>query len=276
LMHLARLGELDAVRLRVDAGASANKQDNQRRATPLIYAAENGHTEIVTLLLNSGADPQIKLASGSTFLHAAVGGHALDIVHFALDAGLEVNAESGDGLTPLRIAAWSRSPRLLRLLIDHGVDVNAKTTSGLTALIAVTTDDQSFRPAHAECTTLLVEHGADVNVQDGEGSTPLMGAAFYGDLEVVRYLHEHGAKLNVVDGRGRTATNKAQTAGKLEIASFLTPKSGKQRSRTSPNAVTGLRSASSSASVRSTIEAGSPNRFSEAAATPPGASRNRS
>jgi hypothetical protein len=42
------------------------------------------------------------------------------------------------------------------------------------------------------------------------------------------------------------------------------------------NAVTGLRSALSSALVRSTIEAGSPNRFSEAAATPPDASRNRS
>jgi hypothetical protein len=52
----------------------------------------------------------------------------------------------------------------------------------LTALIAVTTDDQSFQSAQAECTALLVEYVADVNVQDGEGSTPLMGAAFYGEL----------------------------------------------------------------------------------------------
>jgi ankyrin repeat protein len=188
LMYSARLGELDVVRLLVNAGASVNKQDNQRGATALIYAAGGGHTEIVKLLLDSGADPQIRFASGSTFLHAAVAGHALDIVHFALDSGLEVNAESNDGLTPLHIAARSRSPRLLRLLINHGADVNAKTTWGLTALIAVTTDDDSFRPAHAECTALLIEHGADVNVQDGEGSTPLMGAAFYGDLEVVKYF----------------------------------------------------------------------------------------
>ena len=132
LMYSARFGELDAVRLLVNAGASVNKRDNQRGATPLIYAAENGHTEIVNLLLNNGADPQIKLASDSTFLHAAVGGHALDIVHFALDAGLEVNAKSDDGFTPLHIAAWLRSPRLLRLLIDHGADVNAKTIWGLT------------------------------------------------------------------------------------------------------------------------------------------------
>ena len=112
LMYSAIFGELKAVSLLVDAGTSVNKQDNQRGATPLIYAAENGHTEIVKLLLNSGADPQIKLASGWTFLHAAVRGHALDIVHFALDAGLEVNAKSDDGLTPLHIAAWSRSPDL--------------------------------------------------------------------------------------------------------------------------------------------------------------------
>ena len=59
----------------------------------------------------------------------------------------------------------------------------------------------------------------------GEGSTPLMGAAFYGHLEVVKYLREHGAKLDVVDGRGRTAISRVQTAGRLEIASFLTTKS---------------------------------------------------
>jgi ankyrin repeat protein len=52
-----------------------------------------------------------------------------------------------------------------------------------------------------------------------------MGAAFYGDLEVVKYLREHGAKLDVVDGKGRTAIDQAQTAGKLEIVSFLTPNS---------------------------------------------------
>src|SRR5580704_4948307 len=72
LMYSARFGELDTVRLLVDAGAGVNKQDNQRGAAPLIYAAENGHTAIVKLLLDSGADPRIKLASGWTFLHAAV------------------------------------------------------------------------------------------------------------------------------------------------------------------------------------------------------------
>jgi ankyrin repeat protein len=226
LMYSAQFGELDAVRLLLDAGSSVNKQDNKRGATPLICAAEQGHTEIVKMLLNSGADTRIKLLSGWTFLHAAVGGHALEVVHSALDAGLEVNAKSDDGLTPLHVAAWSRSPQLLKLLIDHGADVNAKTTWGMTALIAVTTDDQSFRPAHAECTALLVEHGADVNAQDNEGSTPLMGAAFYGDLEVVRFLRQQGAKLDIIDARGRTAMNQAQTSGKLDIVSFLTRATG--------------------------------------------------
>jgi ankyrin repeat protein len=135
LMYSAQFGALEAVRLLLDAGASVNKQDNKRGATPLICAAEKGHTEMVKLLLNSGADTRIKLLSGGTFLHAAVGGHALEVVHSALDDGLEVNAKRDDGLTPLHVAAWSRSPWLLKLLIDHGADVNAKTTWGMTALI---------------------------------------------------------------------------------------------------------------------------------------------
>ena len=221
LMYSAALGELDVVRRLLDAGASVNRQDNERGATPLIYAAEKGHTEIVKLLLNSRADTRIKLFSGRTFLHAAVGGHALELAQIALDSGLDVNSKTDKGLTPLHVAARSRSPRMLKLLIEQGADVNARTVSGLTALIAVTTDDDSFRPAHPECAALLVEHGADVNAQDSEGSTPLMGAAFYGDLEVVRYLRQQGAKLDIVDTRGRTAANQAQTSGKLDIARFL-------------------------------------------------------
>lgn len=221
LMYSAQFGELDAIRLLLDAGASVNKQDNKRGATPLIYAAEQGHTEIVKVLLNSGADTRIKLLSGGTFLHAAVGGHAMEIVQIALATALDVNAKSDDGLTPLHFAAWSRSLRMLKLLIQHGADVNVKTTWGLTPLIAVTTDDQAFQPANAECTALLVEHGADVNAQDTEGSTPMMGAAFYGGLAVVRYLRQHGARVDVVDARGRTAASMALEAGHADIAKFL-------------------------------------------------------
>jgi ankyrin repeat protein len=221
LMYSAIFGNLDAVRFLLDAGASINKKDNERSATALIYAAENARTEIVKLLLRRGADPQIKTAAGRTFLHAAVGGHALEIVQIAIDSGLDVNSKSDDGLTPLHVAAWSRSLGMVRLLIERGADVNAKTVSGLTALIAVTTDDDAFRPAHPECTALLVERGADVNAQDTEGRTPLMGAAFYGSLGVVEYLRQHGARVDVVDGQGRTAASMALAAGHADIAKVL-------------------------------------------------------
>jgi ankyrin repeat protein len=58
LLYSARFGELDAVLLLVNAGASVNKQDNQRGATPLIYAAENGHTEIVKQNVAKFGDPR--------------------------------------------------------------------------------------------------------------------------------------------------------------------------------------------------------------------------
>ena len=74
LMYSARFGNVDAVRLFLDAGANANKHDNEFSATPLIYAAQNGQREIVKLLLDSGANPLTPTSSGLTFLHAAVGG----------------------------------------------------------------------------------------------------------------------------------------------------------------------------------------------------------
>jgi ankyrin repeat protein len=221
LMHSARFGNVEIVRLLLGAGASVHSRDIRRAATPLICAAENGEEEIVNLLLDAGADRNIKTNVRMTFLHAAVAGHNLQVMKTALASEPNVDVQTDHGSAPLHFAAWSRDLNILRLLIEHGADVNLSAVDGSTALIAVTTDDNSFQLADLECTKLLVEHGADVNAQDKEGRTPLMGASFYGELAVVKFLREHGARVETTDARGRTAATHALTAGNSDIVEFL-------------------------------------------------------
>lgn len=221
LMNAARFSHVENVRLLLDAGTDVHRKDNQRGATPLIWAAENGAAEIVRQLLEAGADPLTQTSVGATFLHAAVSGRNLEIIKTVLDKNLDVNAGTTDGYTALHIAAWSRNFGILALLVDRGADVNAKASGGLTALLAVTTDDQSFRPADPACATLLLARGADANVQDAEGKTPLMGAAFYGHRSTVKLLIAHGANVDLKDARGFDAESQAIRARRWKIARFL-------------------------------------------------------
>ena len=65
--------------------------------TPLVKAAERGHTDGVKLLLDAGADKDVKDMDGKTPLDWAAGSDT-DIVKLLLDAGAEVGMKDGLGL----------------------------------------------------------------------------------------------------------------------------------------------------------------------------------
>ena len=58
---------------------------------------------------------------------------------------------------------------------------------------------------HLECAKALLGAGADINKQKDDGWTPLMMAAIYGKIEVVRELLKRGAKKELKDKDGKTA-----------------------------------------------------------------------
>ena len=69
--------------------------------SPLMVAADNGHQDVVQLLLDRGAEPNMADQNGVTPLHeAAFQGHN-DVVQLLLDRGAEPNMAEQDGLTPL-------------------------------------------------------------------------------------------------------------------------------------------------------------------------------
>lgn len=59
------------------------------------------HTEISLLLIESGADLEVKIDDGSTVLHAAAFYGRLEIVRALLDKGVNTSARTNDGSTAL-------------------------------------------------------------------------------------------------------------------------------------------------------------------------------
>lgn len=101
------------------------RKDNYGR-TPLFWAVNQGHREMVELLLDHGARINFKDRSMLTALHIGVTGQHRDVVSVLLEhgAGLEAKAEHGDTDTPLLRAILANSGELTQKLLEHGARVD--------------------------------------------------------------------------------------------------------------------------------------------------------
>jgi len=71
IFTLAMSGTPEEIQAAIDAGTKLDDRDNKGR-TPLIWAAEfNHHPEVITTLVNAGADPTITSKAGKTALDYA-------------------------------------------------------------------------------------------------------------------------------------------------------------------------------------------------------------
>uniref|UniRef100_A0A1A9X5N0 Histone-lysine N-methyltransferase n=1 Tax=Glossina brevipalpis TaxID=37001 RepID=A0A1A9X5N0_9MUSC len=98
--------------------------------TAMVWAAELGHTGIVSLLLQQGADPDICDNDNNTVLHwAALHNNDLDTITILLQAGINCNIQNIEGETPLHIACHHSSTRLCIALIANGADLLLRNRS---------------------------------------------------------------------------------------------------------------------------------------------------
>ena len=159
----ARQGWVEIVRTHIERDPLAVHQRGWIGDTPLHWPSHNNHAEIVTMLL---------------------------------DAGAEINADEINcyGGKPLHWAS-EHAPATVRVLLDRGADVNSRNRKedsefhGMTPLImnATQKDDCS------EVTELLITAGADIAAVDANGKTALDHARERGLAKIQEVLRRHGA-----------------------------------------------------------------------------------
>ena len=114
-------GNIEAVKQHIAAGTDVNAKDKNNDFigwTPLLHAASDGHKEITELLINNGADLNVKDREGLTPLHYAVYEGHKEVVALLIAKGADVNPKNKDDETPLD---WpKRHPEIADLLRKHG------------------------------------------------------------------------------------------------------------------------------------------------------------
>lgn len=98
-------GHIDSAEYLVKAGAPINAQSrNGLKAAPIQSAAAGRHHKIVKMLLDHGADPNIREQGGYTPLHAAAQNGDEEMIRILLYGGADLTIKSNDGKTALDLA----------------------------------------------------------------------------------------------------------------------------------------------------------------------------
>ena len=151
-----------------------------------------------------------------TYLHLAALSNNLEAAELLLDNGANINVKDKIGASPLHRAAQRGQVKLVKYLIDKGADIEAKNNSGSTPLnFAIDAGINTKEIMH-----LLIQNGAEVNSRDSNGNTQLYWAASYGYHKAVSVLLENGADVNALSKFDTTPLDDALTPREKHASSW--------------------------------------------------------
>lgn len=168
-------------------GCDVNKRD--RWTTPVSKAAVNGSVSVVEVLLDHGADLEIRGASdfaSGTPLHRAIGYGHVGVVKLLLQRGANAQVVDMYNRTIIHKAAGHSRNEILRILFEMptGVDVNQQSIDGRSALHEAAYFD------YCETIEILFENGASTYLRDGADHSPLCVAEYRNNIEAIELLHK--------------------------------------------------------------------------------------
>ena len=209
-IHIAAtMGNIEAVKQHLADGVDVDAKS--WGFTPLHSATDEGHKEIVELLIADGSVVHVNDCFGFTPLHdAATGAGHKEIAELLIAEGADVNAKTKDNTTPLDLAIKYNNPELADLLRKHGGKSGAEDSIHVAAAVG-----------NIEAVKKHLDAGTDVNVKDTNRWTPLHYAVYYGHKKVIELLIAKGADVNAKDMKGRTPLHEAAASGHKEIVEVL-------------------------------------------------------
>ncbi|KAL4879592.1 hypothetical protein BJY04DRAFT_193206 [Aspergillus karnatakaensis] len=155
LMEVVATGDIEATKKLLAYGADGNACTSVNAMFPLSFAAIQGREEILSLLLDHGANPELRNWAGHTPLHSACVENQLTSATLLLDRGADLESLAKSGRTPLMSSSSNAGSDVIDLLIRRGANVDATDSQGMTALMlaAAIGDEGNVRillSAHAD------------------------------------------------------------------------------------------------------------------------------
>ena len=200
----------------------------EARLPLLLIAAQSGAPESVKVLLESRADPAVRVDNRydgmGTALDAAFAFHRqlgrpfdLDCARLIIEAKVNPNeyGRTPDGCTELMIACQDGDVATARFLLDHFADPNLGKNNGSTALY------KAAQGGHTEACRMLLHARAHIDARFSSGATALGAAACGGHESTIRLLLSLHADATVVASDGLTPSGMARANGHHAAAALV-------------------------------------------------------
>mmetsp|Transcript_10944 Transcript_10944/g.32500 ORF Transcript_10944/g.32500 Transcript_10944/m.32500 type:complete len:2648 (+) Transcript_10944:3-7946(+) len=239
-------GEVEKVRSIISANDVDLDLGDTEQRRPIHLAACCGHQDIIEVLIQSGADVNVKSRNGATPLHDALYHHQDDAAKLLLSHGAErldtaiakkmciaahdpegtedlkylvsfdsteVNAVNHSLRSALHVAAAEGNVDSVRLLVEEMADVNAVDSRGSTPL------QDAFHGDHSACAKILLAEGAGMGEFDS--AVNFCQAAADNDIAMLQRLVDYRCDVNLGDYDKRTALHLAVSCGQVDATHFL-------------------------------------------------------
>lgn len=227
----------DTVKYLIEKNVCPIDSVDDRCNTALHYACGTFMVDVVTILVEHGADINIRNIDGNTPFHFAAKTGSIDIVNFLLEKGGDTNAKNKKGNTPVNISVSHAKYKPVKCLLQRGADVYAKNRKGICIVhqLAISGGEFLFKYLldNFEGTNVDVKNNKkqtplalamklssnknvdillgkqNINAQDIFGNTALHEACRFNNPAFVTKLLNAGANVNIQNNEGNTPIHLA-------------------------------------------------------------------
>ncbi|XP_015790056.1 ankyrin repeat and KH domain-containing protein 1 isoform X2 [Tetranychus urticae] len=147
LMEAASGGYVEVGRILLDKGADVNAPPvPSSRDTALTISADKGHYRFVELLLQRGAQVDVKNKKGSSPLWLACNGGHLDVVQLLVNAKADIDSQDNRKVSCLMAAFRKGHVKVVKWMVKHVTQF--PSDQEMTRYIAMINDDELLKKCH--------------------------------------------------------------------------------------------------------------------------------
>ncbi|XP_067661991.1 ankyrin-3-like [Haliotis asinina] len=218
ILHSACLGgDVEVVKHVLSQNMLDINSREQCGRTAVMLAAENGHKDVVEMLVDKGADLSLVDETEDNVLHCACRGGDAGVVKYILSKNrVDIDRRGLHELTPIMMARRCKHREVVELLLSKRADGSLRYYNHKNMLLSAS------REGDMEVVKFVLSQNiVDVDSRGPRKKTPVMLAAQYGYKEVVELLVENGADLSLVYDTGSNGFQLACSTGRLEVVKYI-------------------------------------------------------
>lgn len=189
-----------------------------KNETPLLYAAKNNAGEAVKLLVEQGADVNVKDTEGNNALYYAIRFNNMEAAEALIVGGIDYSSMQFDKTDLFTSAYKQGNTQIIKTMLSHKTNITEKDAEvELVVNKAVFYDDDDMLK-------WMLQHGLSADSVSSDGYS-LLERAIRGDkANIFKILSEHGADLNARTKDGRTLLQCAVGFNRGDIVTLLAEK----------------------------------------------------